>query len=65
MHDGSEATLLDVVEFYDRGGNANAWLSKDMQPLSLSTQEKRDLVAFMEALTGPVMNGEAPADLPK
>jgi len=65
MHDGSEATLLDVVEFYDRGGNANAWLSKDMQPLSLSAQEKRDLVAFMEALSGPIVNGEAPAELPK
>ena len=63
MHDGSEATLLDVVEFYDRGGNPNAWLSKDMQPLSLSAQEKRDLVAFMEALTGPIVNGKRRREL--
>ncbi len=65
MHDGSEATLADVVEFYDRGGNTNAWLSKDMQPLSLSPQEKRDLVAFMEALSGPIANAEPPGELPR
>ncbi|HSP97532.1 MAG TPA: cytochrome c peroxidase [Candidatus Dormibacteraeota bacterium] len=65
MHDGSEGTLEAVVELYDRGGVRNPWLSKDMQPLGLSPQEKRDLVAFMEALTGPIANAEPPAALPQ
>ena len=64
MHDGSEATLIDVVEFYDRGGKLNPWLSKDMQPLSLSAQEKRDLVAFMESLNGTISNTDPPKALP-
>jgi cytochrome c peroxidase len=65
MHDGSESTLAAVVELYDRGGNKNPWLSKDMQPLNLSPQEKLDLIAFMEALTGPIDNMEPPAALPQ
>jgi cytochrome c peroxidase len=64
MHDGSESTLEAVVELYDRGGNKNQWLAKEMQPLNLSPQEKIDLIAFMEALTGPINNMEPPAALP-
>jgi cytochrome c peroxidase len=52
MHDGSEATLLDVIEFYDRGGEPNPYLDGGIVPLKLTPQEKQDLVAFMEALTG-------------
>lgn len=52
MHDGSEKTLMDVVEYYDKGGNPNPWLSDKMKPLRLTLQEKKDLVAFMEACTG-------------
>lgn len=33
MHDGSEKTLEEVVDFYDRGGNANAFLSPKMRDL--------------------------------
>jgi cytochrome c peroxidase len=51
MHDGSEATLRDVIEFYDRGGNANPYLDGGMRPLSLTEQEKADLVALMETFT--------------
>jgi cytochrome c peroxidase len=51
MHDGSEKTLRDVVEFYDRGGNANPWLDGGMRPLGLTEQEKSDLVALMETFT--------------
>ena len=64
MHDGSEPTLEAVVELYDRGGVRNAWLSKDVQPLGLPPQEKRDLIAFMQALTGPVTNADPPPALP-
>jgi cytochrome c peroxidase len=52
MHDGSLATLEDVVEHYDKGGTPNPSLDVDMKPLKLTPQEKADLVAFMKALTG-------------
>ena len=65
MHDGSEATLLQVVEFYDRGGIGNPNLSKEIRKLGLTPREKRDLVAFMEALTGDVRNADPPDRLPQ
>jgi len=52
MHDGSEATLADVVTFYDKGGEPNPYLDGGIVPLHLTEQEKKDLVAFMESLTG-------------
>jgi cytochrome c peroxidase len=52
MHDGSVETLVEVIELYNRGGDANPWLDPKMQPLDLSDQEKADLVAFMESLEG-------------
>jgi cytochrome c peroxidase len=52
MHDGSEATLMDVVNFYDRGGEPNPYLDGGVVPLKLTEQEKQDLVVFMESLTG-------------
>jgi cytochrome c peroxidase len=52
MHDGSLATLRDVVDFYDRGGIQNPGLDDFMMPLFLSERDKEDLVAFMRALTG-------------
>jgi cytochrome c peroxidase len=52
MHDGSEATLMDVVNFYDRGGEPNPYLDGGIVPLKLTEQEKQDLVVFMESLTG-------------
>lgn len=55
MHDGSSATLEEVVEHYDRGGNSKVGLSKLIKPLNLSKHEKFDLVAFLGALTDPVI----------
>ncbi|MBX9793752.1 MAG: c-type cytochrome [Burkholderiaceae bacterium] len=52
FRDGSAATLMDVVEHYDRGGDDHSNLSKDVRPLRLSQGEKGDLVAFMNSLTG-------------
>lgn len=52
MHDGSQKTLAEVVEWYDQGGHANEWLSESIEPLGLSKQDKADLVEFMRALTG-------------
>jgi cytochrome c peroxidase len=57
LHNGAEATLMDVVNYYDRGGIPNRNLDPAMLPLHLTGTEKNDLVAFLEALTGsyPVM----------
>lgn len=52
MHDGSQKTLEEVVEWYDKGGHPNPHLDQKIKPLKLSKQEKADLVAFMQALTG-------------
>jgi cytochrome c peroxidase len=65
MHDGSLATLADVVAHYDTGGLRNAWLSRELQPLMLSQQEQADLVAFLEALSAPVANSAPPTALPR
>jgi cytochrome c peroxidase len=59
MHDGSLATLEEVVDHYVNGGvtdpdgRVNDFLSGGIRPLDLTDQEKADLVAFMEALTSP------------
>jgi cytochrome c peroxidase len=52
FRDGSAATLKDVVEHYVRGGDDRSNLSSNMKPLNLSEQDKDDLVAFMQSLTG-------------
>lgn len=65
MHDGSVETLEEVIEFYDRGGEANPWLDPKMEPLNLTEQEKKDLVAFLESLEGdwePMDEPELPED---
>ena len=59
MHDGSQATLRDVVVHYNNGGvtkagdPVNDFLSGGIRPLGLADSEVDDLVAFMEALTSP------------
>jgi len=51
FHDGSAATLADVIDFYDRGGNQNPNLDPGIRPLRLSRQQKQDLVQFLDSLT--------------
>lgn len=53
MHDGSLKTLEEVVEWYDKGGHANPYLSDKIKKLDLTKQEKADLVEYMKSLTGP------------
>jgi cytochrome c peroxidase len=52
MRNGIYRTLDEVVEHYDRGGDVKENLSGNMKPLNLTAQEKADLVAFMNSLTG-------------
>jgi cytochrome c peroxidase len=54
MHDGSLATLSDVVDFYDKGGRPNRNLFPLIRPLNLSADEKQALIKFLESLNGVV-----------
>ena len=51
MHDGSLATLEDVIDHYDRGGNGHPATDPAIEPLALSAADKADLLAFLRALT--------------
>jgi cytochrome c peroxidase len=51
MHDGSLATLEDVIDHYARGGGMTRRQDSRIRPLSLSQQERADLLAFLESLT--------------
>jgi cytochrome c peroxidase len=62
MHNGRFATLEDVVEFYNRGGDFNA-PNKDprVRPLNLTGEQKADLVAFLKRpMTDPRVRDELP-----
>jgi cytochrome c peroxidase len=59
MHDGSQKTLEEVVEWYAKGGHPNPWLSEKVVKLELTDQDKQDLVAFMKALSGPFPHVES------
>jgi cytochrome c peroxidase len=55
FHDGSQQTLWDVIDHYNKGaGLQNPWLDEDIQPLALTETEIDDLVAFLASLTSPV-----------
>jgi hypothetical protein len=60
MHDGSLATLEDVVAYYAKGGTPNAHLDAGIRPLELSAGESHDLVAFLRSLDGADRAGTVP-----
>jgi cytochrome c peroxidase len=54
FHDGSQATLWDVVDHYNKGdGLRNPYLDEDIQPLALTEKDIDDVVAFLASLTSP------------
>jgi cytochrome c peroxidase len=53
MHDGSLATLWDVMDHYNKGGIPNPFLDGGMQRLGLSESDIDDMVAFLFSLTTP------------
>jgi cytochrome c peroxidase len=64
FHDGSQATLWDVVDHYNKGaGLNNPYLDVDIVPLALSESEIDDLVAFMASLTSPQYKEASAAEL--
>ncbi|MEQ1893372.1 MAG: cytochrome c peroxidase [Planctomycetota bacterium] len=51
MHDGSLATLEDVVEFYRQGGRASANLDPVLAKIEMSPTDAANLAAFLRALS--------------
>jgi len=51
FHDGSAATLADVVRFYVKGGNENPNRDWQLEPVALTELEQRELIEFLKALT--------------
>ncbi|MEW9110846.1 MAG: cytochrome c peroxidase [Cytobacillus gottheilii] len=60
MHDGSFATLEDVVNYYNDGGGDHENKSDLINPLGLTDKEVQQLVAFMESLSGELPEVETP-----
>tara|TARA_R110002096_G_scaffold249624_2_gene441985 strand:- start:990 stop:2072 length:1083 start_codon:yes stop_codon:yes gene_type:complete len=52
MHNGTIATLAEVVDFYNAGGGSDPLKDPRVRPLGLSQEEKSELIAFLEALSG-------------
>jgi cytochrome c peroxidase len=65
MHDGSLATLRDVVEFYNRGGHPDAPRSARVVPLGLSQSDVDAVVAFLKSLNGEGYQDRAPRYFPR
>ncbi|RMD94050.1 MAG: DNRLRE domain-containing protein [Calditrichaeota bacterium] len=70
FHNGGQATLQQVIDFYNRGGdfsdNNLSNLAPDILPLGLTKKDKNDLLAFLLALTDErVRNQSAPFDHPQ
>ncbi len=57
MHDGSLATLDQVVDFYDRGGHPNPHLDAEVKPGRFTPDEKHALIAFLMTLNGELQEG--------
>jgi cytochrome c peroxidase len=63
MHNASSANLDEVMRHYEKGGIDRPSRSPMMMPVQLTEQERRDLVAFLETLTG-APEGDAAPKLP-
>ena len=68
MHNGSFFDFDEVVDFYNQGGGTNEFTdgtwsknkTKLLKPLNLSDEEKEDLVAFLESLSGDEIKMSTP-----
>ncbi|MEX0718746.1 MAG: cytochrome c peroxidase [Planctomycetaceae bacterium] len=66
MHDGSHATLEEVVDYYDKGGFPNPWIDEEIAPLKLTAEERADLVTFLkEGLSSESYPLHKPPQLPE
>jgi cytochrome c peroxidase len=64
FHDGSQETLWDVMDHYNKGdGVQNPYLDEDIQPLALQEKEIDDFVAFLASLTSDEYHEQAVREL--
>jgi cytochrome c peroxidase len=64
FHDGSQETLWDVMDHYNKGdGLQNPYLDEDIQPLALTETDIDDLVAFLTSLTSAMYKEQGAAEL--
>jgi cytochrome c peroxidase len=63
MHDGSLATLWDVMDHYNKGGVANPFLDGGIQRLGLEEKEIDDLVQLMNAFTSEASASQGAAEM--
>lgn len=65
IHDGRFRTLEEVVSTTTRAGSRTPYLDGRRKPLNLTTQDKKDLAAFLHALSGKGWQGvKAPREYP-
>jgi cytochrome c peroxidase len=60
MHDGAFKTLGEVIDFFNNGGGPNRNLSPLIKAVQLTAEQKKDLIAFLKALTGESIKFELP-----
>jgi cytochrome c peroxidase len=66
MHDGSIATLREVVELYNKGGIANPYLTRGrIKPLGLKDEDVDAIVAFLQSLDGQGYQDTPPTTFPQ
>lgn len=66
MHDGSLATLDDVIEHYRKGGVPNPQLDEEIFPLKITDEEKADLITFLkEGLSSDTYPAHEEPELPE
>ena len=58
MHDGTVETLWDVMDHYNKGGEANLFLDGGMEPLALTEEEINSIVALLFSFTDVRFNEE-------
>jgi cytochrome c peroxidase len=64
FHDGSQETLWDLIDHYNKGdGLQNPYLDEDMQPLALTETNIDVLVAFLASLTSANYKEQGAAEL--
>jgi cytochrome c peroxidase len=60
MHNGVFKTLPEVIDFYDQGGGKHPNKSPLLGPLKLTKEEKADLLALLESLSGDPLTDKPP-----
>lgn len=57
MHNGMFETLFEVVSFYNQGGGVDEFKDEAIKPLGLTFEEQRQIVSFLESLSGDALTG--------